>query len=163
MDTLQILCTLRNVKCFLDVYASDLLPSSITKTCTVIVNADPHTKGGSHWLAVHFRPKSSYAYYFDSCGIVPFVPDILAFVKRNCTTWDRNRRQLQCLTSEVCGMCCCLFALYKDRGYTNQQLVALFNTKGRPTGGGDVHGRIWGSNASWRLGSMLPQLSIKGE
>jgi len=91
MDTLQILCTLRNVYSFLDVYASDLLPRSITKTCTVIVNADPHTLGGSHWLAVHFRLKSSYAYYFDSYVIVPFVPDIVDFVQRNCTTWDRNK------------------------------------------------------------------------
>jgi len=48
MDTLQILCTLRNVNSFLDVYASDLLPRSITKTCTAIVYADPHTEGGSH-------------------------------------------------------------------------------------------------------------------
>ena len=128
MDTVQILCTLRNANSFLDVYASDPLPRSITKTCMFIVNADPHTKGGSHWLAVHFRPKSSYAYYFDSYGIVPFVPDILAFVKRNCTTWDHNRRQLQSLTSDVCGKYCCLFAVYMDRGYTPQQLVALFNT-----------------------------------
>ena len=112
MNTLQILCTLRNVKSFLDVYASDLLPRSITKTCTVIVNADPHKKGGSHWLAVHFRLKSSYAYYFDSYGIVPFVPD---FVQQNSTTWDRNKRQLQSLTSDVCGKYCCLFALYMDR------------------------------------------------
>ena len=118
MDTLQILCTLRNVKSFLDVYASDLLPRSITKSCTVIVNAVPHTKGGSHWLAVHFRPKFSYAYYFDSYVIVPFVPDILAFVTRNFTFWHRNKRQLQSLTSDVCGKYCCLFALYMDRGYT---------------------------------------------
>ena len=111
---------------FLDVYASDLLPRSITKTCTVIVKADPHTKGGSHWLAVHFRPKSSNAYYFDSYGIVPFVPVIEDFVQRNSTTWDRNKRQLQTLTSEVCGKCFCLFALYMDWGYTAQQFVALF-------------------------------------
>jgi len=111
MDTVQILCTLRNVNSFLDVYASDLLPRSITKTCTVIVNADPHKEGGSHWLAVHFRPKSSSAYYFDSYGIVPFVPAILAFIKRNCTSLDRNKRQLQSLSSDVCGRYCCLFAL----------------------------------------------------
>jgi len=86
MDTLQILCTLRNVNSFLDVYASDLLPRSITKTCTSIVNADPHTEVGSHWLAVHFRPKSSYAYYFDLFGILPFVPDILSLLSRICTT-----------------------------------------------------------------------------
>ena len=128
MDTLQILCTLRNVNSFLDVYASGLLPRSITKTCTAIVNADPHTEGGSHWLAVYFRPKSSYSYYFDSYGIVPFVPDILAFATRNCTTWDRNKKTLQSLTSDVWGKYCCLFALYMDRGYTPQQFVGLFNT-----------------------------------
>ena len=69
-------------------------------------------KGRFTWLAVHFRPKSSYAYYFDSYGIVPFVPD---FVQQNSTTWDRNKRQLQSLTSDVCGKYCCLFALYMDR------------------------------------------------
>jgi len=83
MDTVQILRKLRKVNFFLDVYASDLLPRSITKTCTVIVNAGPHTEGFSHWLAVHFRPKASSAYYFDSNGIAPFVPDIEAFLRRN--------------------------------------------------------------------------------
>ena len=97
------------------------------ETCIVIVNADPHTEGGSHWLDVNFYPKSSSAYYFVSYGIVPFVPDILAFIKRNCTTWDRNKRQLQNLTSDVCCKYCCLFALYMDRGYTPQQFVALFD------------------------------------
>jgi len=76
MDTLQILSTLRNVNSFLDVYASDHLTRSFTKTCTVIVNAEPHTEGVSHRLAIHFRPKSSCAYYFESYGIVPLVPDI---------------------------------------------------------------------------------------
>jgi len=128
MDNLQILCTLRNVNSYLDVYASDLLPRSITKFCTFIINAFPHTKRGSHGLGDHFRTKSSYVYNFDSNGIVPFVPDILAFVKRNCTTWDRNRRQLQSLTSDVCGKYCFLFSLYMDRGYTPQQFVALFGT-----------------------------------
>ena len=130
MATLQILCTLRNVKSFLDVYASDLLPPSITKTCTIIVNADPQTKVGSHWLEVQFRPKSSYAYNFDSYGIVPFVPDILALIKRNCTTWDLNRRQLQSPSSDFCCKYCGVFALYLDRGYTLQQFVALFGEVG---------------------------------
>ena len=86
----------------------------------------PH--GGSHWLAVHFRHKSSYADYFDSYGIVPFVPDIVDFVQQNCTTWDRNKGQLESLTSDVFGKYCCLFALYMDRGYNPHQFVALFGT-----------------------------------
>jgi len=118
MDTVQILCTQRNVNSFLYIYASDPLPFSITETCTVIVNADPHTERGSHWLAVHLRPRSSNAYYFDSYGNITFVRGILAFTKPNCTTWERNKIQLESLTSDVCGKYCCLFALYMDRGYT---------------------------------------------
>jgi len=106
MDTVQMLCTLRDVSLFLEVFPSDLLPQSITRTSTVIVNADSHTDGVSQWLAAHFRPKSSSAHYFDSYGIVPPVPSIQAFIKRKCMIWDYNRRQLQGLTTDVYGKYC---------------------------------------------------------
>ena len=125
---MQILCTLQNVKSFLGVFPSDLLPHSITtRSGTVIINTDPHTEGGSHWLAIHFEPKSSTAYYFDSYGILPFIPTIHAFLRRNCTVWDYNTVQLQSLTSTFCGQYCCMFALYMDRGYTPKQFVGLFS------------------------------------
>ena len=112
MDTVQILSTLRDVSSFLDVFHSDLLPQSITQTTTaVIINADPHTERGSHWLGVHFRPKSWSAYYLDSYGIVPLIPSIQAFNKRKCTTWKINRRQMQGLTTDVRFKYCCLFTL----------------------------------------------------
>jgi len=93
---MQILYTLRYVSSFLDVFSSDLLPphSIVARTCTAIINDDPHTETGKHWLAVHIRPKPSGAYYFDSYGVVPLVKVIHAFIKRNCTTCDYNRRQL---------------------------------------------------------------------
>jgi len=94
MDTVQIRFTLRDVSSFPDVFPSDLLPHSIVRTNTLIINADPNTERGSHWLAVHFRHKSSSVYRFESYGIVPLVPSIQAFFKRNCTTWDNNKRQL---------------------------------------------------------------------
>jgi len=111
MDTVQILCTLRNANSFLDVYASDPLPRSITKTCTVIVNADPHKEGVSKGLAVHFRPKFSSAFNFDSYGIVPFVPGNVVIIRRNCTNRDHNKRQPQGPTNDACGKYCCVFAL----------------------------------------------------
>jgi len=116
MDTVQILCTLRNVKSFLGVYPSDLLPHSITQSGTIIINADSRTEKGSHWLAIHFEPKASTAYYIDSYGISPLVPAIHPFLRRYCTFWVYNTVQLQGLTSTVCGHYCCLFALYMDRG-----------------------------------------------
>jgi len=67
MDTVQIICTLKNVKSFLGVYPSDLLPNSVhQQTGTVILNTDPLTQEGTHWPAIHFQPKSSTAFYFDS-------------------------------------------------------------------------------------------------
>jgi len=103
MDKWQILCTLHDVNSFFDVVPSDLLPSSspVRKPYTLIVNADPHGDGGSHWLAISLTPRSSSAYYFDSYGIVPLVPSIQAFSLHNCTIWDYNKKQLQGLTSDV--------------------------------------------------------------
>jgi len=87
------------------------------------------TQRFSHLLTIHFRPKSSSTYYFDSYGIVLFVPHFLAFIRRNCTPWDHTKRQWQSLTSDVCGKYCSLFAIYMERGYTPQQFVALFGAK----------------------------------
>ena len=129
MDTKQIFCTLRNVRSFLGVFPSDLLPQSESQTGTDIINADPHTEKVSHWLAVHFRPTSFSAYYFDSYGFLPLVPDIQAFIRRNYTVSNYNKRQLQGLTSNVCAKYCCLFALYTDLGYTPQQFVGLFDPR----------------------------------
>ena len=129
MDTRQIMCCLRYVGSFLDVFPSDLLPEhSIARSGTLIVNTDPHTESGSHWLAIHFQSKSHSSYYFDSYGLPPYIPSIQSFIRRNCSVWDYNTVQLQGLTSTICGKYCCLFALYMDRGYTPKQFVGLLAT-----------------------------------
>jgi hypothetical protein len=117
MDTIQIVCTLKNVKSFLGVYPSDLLPHSIhQQTVTVILKTDPHTQAGTHWLAIHFQQKSSTAFFYDSYGLPPPSDDlnILSFLKQNTTVWNYNTTTLHGPTSVVCGYYCCLFALYMD-------------------------------------------------
>jgi len=130
MNTTQIFCTLRNVRSFLGVFPSGLLPQSVAQSGRVIINADPHTEKVSHWLTLHCRPKSASAYYFDSYAFVPLVPDIQAFIRRKSTVSYYNKRQLQGLTSNVCGKFCCLFPLYTDLGYTPQQFVGIFDAEG---------------------------------
>jgi len=76
MNTTDILCTLKNVISFFGVFPTDMLPRSVTQSGTFIINADPHTEKSSHWVAIHFQPKSSNAYYFDLYGIIPLVPAI---------------------------------------------------------------------------------------
>jgi len=129
MDTLQILCTLCDVKKFLGVFPSDLLPHSITQPGTIIVNCDPHTERGSHWLAINFQPKSFSGFYFDSYGLHPYIPSIRCLLKRTCSVWDYNTTQLQGLTSSVCGQYSCLFALYLNRGYSPKQFISLFDPR----------------------------------
>jgi hypothetical protein len=130
MDTLQIMCCLRDVGSFLGVYPPDLLPQqSIARSGTLIVNTDPHTESGSHWLAIHFQSRSFTAYYFDSYGVPPLIPSIQASIRRNYTVWDYNSVQLQGPTTTVCGKYCCLFALYMDRGYTPQQFTGSFPSR----------------------------------
>ena len=128
VDNFQILCTLRDVNSMLDVFHSDLLPSSrpILTPCKLIINADHNTVGGSHWLVIRLTPRSSSAYCFDSYDIVPLVPVIQNFLKRHYTTWEYKKRYLRGPTSEFCGQCCFLFALYMGRGYTPQQFITLF-------------------------------------
>jgi len=104
-----------------------MFPRSVTQSGTVIINVDPHTKKVSDWPAIHFLPKFSTAYFFGSYVIVPLFPDIASFIQRNCTVWDYNMRQLQCLTNNVCAKYCCPFALYMDRGFTAKQFFGQFD------------------------------------
>ena len=129
MNKLQILCTLRDVKSFLGVFPSDLLPRTITQPGTIIVNCDPHTEDGSHWLAINFQHKSCSGFYFDSYGLRPYIPSIRSLLQRTCPVWNFNAVQLQCLASTVCGHYCSLFALYLDRGYSPKQFSSLFDPK----------------------------------
>ena len=129
MDTRQIMCCLRYVCSFLGVFPSDLLPQhSISRSGTLIVNTDPHTENGSHWLAIHFQSRSHSSYYFDSYELPPFIPSIQSFIRSNCSVWDYNSIQLQGPTRTVCGKYCCLFPLYMNRGYTPKQFVGLLAT-----------------------------------
>ena len=128
MDTLEIICSLRDVKKFLGVFPSDFLPHSIAQSGTVI-NSDPQTEKVSHLLAVHFRPSSYTSYYFDSYGLAPFIPAIQLFIRHNCSVWNYNLVHLQGPSSTVWGKYCCLKTLYMDRVYTPKQYVGLFITE----------------------------------
>jgi hypothetical protein len=129
MDTLQILCTLRDVNSFLGVFPSDLLPHSVTRPGTLIVNADSHAQTGSHWLAISIQPVSYTVFFMDSFGLPPsaFVAqEITVFLTRNCAVFDHNRVRLQGLYSRTCGKYCWLFALYMDTRYSPYHFIHLF-------------------------------------
>ena len=59
------------------------------------------------------------------------VPAINEFIRRNFTVWEYNRKQLQGLSSNVCGKYCCLSALYAGRGYGQRQMFGLLDVENR--------------------------------
>jgi len=126
MDTVQIIYTLKDIPTFLGVDPSVLLPTCIHNTGTVIINADPHNREGSHWLAIHFEYPLSTAFYFDSYGRAPSDPNIPFFIKHNSAFWAYNTSSLQRPTSVVCGHYCCLITRYMDTGITPLKFVRLF-------------------------------------
>ena len=130
MDTVQITCTLQDVPTFLGVYPSDLLTGIVHRTGTLIINADPYTREGSHWLAIHVEPRLSSASYFDSYGRPSSDPNILSFIKCIAAIWGYNSIPLQGPTIVVCGQYCCLFAHNMDKRITPLQFVRLFPADG---------------------------------
>jgi len=79
-----------------------------------VYNLDPHTKGGSHWIASFTDIPGHKSYYFDSYGMKP-PPQIARFL-RSLTLQDPsmklfyNARRFQFGGSE-CGMYCLYFLI----------------------------------------------------
>lgn len=114
---------------FCGVYASDTLPKVIENyPCGLIVNTDPQTEKGSHWLAMYFPSKES-AEFFDSYGNPPdfYEENFKTFLNSHSRKWTYNHRCLQSLTSSMCGQFCVYFLLNRIRGKSLLQIVKSFN------------------------------------
>ena len=123
------MCCLRYAGSFLGVFISDPLPQQpIARSSTLIVNTDPYTESGSHWLTIHLQSRSHIYFFFDIYGLPPFIPSIQSFINRNIILRNYNTVQLQGPTSTFCGKYRCLFAMYMDRGYKRRQFVGLLTT-----------------------------------
>jgi hypothetical protein len=94
---------------FQGVYPSDALPEKVMLPCGIVINTDPSHLPGTHWLAIYINENKT-AFYFDSFGFKPNIPNILNFL--NNFNWKFNTNQIQSLTSPLCGHYATLFLLY---------------------------------------------------
>lgn len=91
----------------------DTLPKSIpkNKNSVYIINTDPSTKSGTHWLCLWISKRKQFSYFFDSYGRPPiFNKYIQNFIETHCKIIHWNVKQIQAYNSFVCGEYCCLFA-----------------------------------------------------
>ena len=94
---------------FFGVYALDRLPHGVNRHATIkmIVNLDPASQPGSHWIAIYRR--HGRAYYFDTFGHHPpkLIRDWLA---RNSTRYQHHTRTIQSPQDRTsCGYLCLAF------------------------------------------------------
>jgi hypothetical protein len=90
MNTIQVNKVLiKHVEYFQGFYPIDLLPSTLTKPSIMFINLDKHYMPGSHWVAVCFSC-SGYAEYFDSCGLLTYKLEIMAYLHRHSISWTFN-------------------------------------------------------------------------
>lgn len=117
-------------KNFGGVFASDCLPKPKTHYSSFIVNLDPHTSPGSHWIAVHFRQKEGY--YFDSYGLPPSDKNILKFIKNNADIIVYNKHCFQDDSTTTCGYFC-LYFLFRRVRHLNIDDLSKTNKKRNET------------------------------
>ena len=124
MDTLQIE---RNdsyaKKLFKGVYPKDQLPT-VEYLGSYVVNTDPSTAPGEHWVAMLFNNPRS-AEFFDSYGLHPIVYGLTDFLDSHSSSWTYNSKTLQSLISEVCGHCTVYYILFCSRGCSLSDNVSL--------------------------------------
>lgn len=113
------------------IYAADLLPKCRGSKSLYIINSDPSSKPGRHWLAVWFEEES--VYFFCSLGKNPacYHKNIQTFLKREKKRVLHNRKRLQDAKSALCGHYCLLFALTKSRDMPVTQLLSMFGKNKR--------------------------------
>ena len=114
---------------FIGVFASDQLPKDMSSfPAFMVVNTDPHTQPGTHWVAF-YAPNENTLEFFDSYGQHPefYGKNFKDFVNPfSSLLW--NSTALQSLTSNVYGQYCIYFVIRRNNRLSLQAIVSQLKT-----------------------------------
>lgn len=128
MDTFTLQYILDNIFPSLNgiVCARDQLLTINKKRNCYIVNTDPISKAGQHWVLIYYTPNNT-CYYFDSYGSHNRIEiDISNFISINCLKLFRNKYRFQSDSSQLCGIYC-LYVLYAMLCYNHSFSYIVHN------------------------------------
>ncbi len=125
MNTVEINTFIqRDERChamFQGVFSIDTLPD-IPRL--LVCNTDPSHRPGRHWIAIHVS-YDGCGEFFDSFELPPH-PIFEHYMNIHCRKWTWNTKQLQSLTSCVCGFYCCFYCSLRCRGFDLNHIVHSF-------------------------------------
>lgn len=114
---------------FQGVFAENCLPQEIEfYPSGFIVNSDPDTKPGTHWLAFYFTTPE-HGEFYDSFGRRPdfYSKKFVTFLNKNSQSWIYNKKELQSNITAVCGEHCIFYLMHRTRGVNMHSIVNLFS------------------------------------
>ena len=92
-----------------------------------IVNEEPSTKKGSHWIAFQITSgKKEKNIYFDSYGRKPMFKEFKSYLGKNL---QYNKKCLQHMMSTSCGQWCIYFIWRRSEGWNLKNITDPFNVK----------------------------------
>jgi hypothetical protein len=106
------------------VYAANRLPKNHDIPACIIVNTDPATKPGSHWIALYIA--SDGVEYFDSFGRFP-RKDFNNYLKDYSKNIQHNGVRIQGPLSNSCGQYCVYYLCQRTRGRSMKNIIADFS------------------------------------
>lgn len=128
MNTSELNCllsrALRDTACrFLGVFAADETPTELPRDsnfypCAFVINTDPASEPGHHWVACYVTSPTSVVEFFDSYGKQPTaypnlrVTDMSRHVRRSSTVSFQSSRSL------VCGHYCVFYICKRSSGWS---------------------------------------------
>lgn len=106
---------------FLGVYAINELPKISVKPCALVINLDPNTHPGSHWVCAYFYKQTCD--YFDSYGLKPILL-LKRYMLKYSDTILFSTKQLQSPFSSTCGQMCIYFLVWRARNVPLLKIIS---------------------------------------
>lgn len=130
MDTNQINNSLREFPQYVGCFARDELPLITSWPCALVVNTDPSSQPGTHWVGIYIN-ELKYGTYFDSFGLKPMHKDIISFLEQNSPagiSYNKIILQSTLPFSSACGPYCVLFISLKCLNVPFSHFLSLFSS-----------------------------------
>lgn len=122
LDIIKILGNNKNAKqSFHGVYPADMLPEIHSYPASLVINLDPSTLPGSHWVVLYFS-KAGTCEYFDSYGQEP-PKQIKKYITRYARHYTYNNLQVQDFATVSCGHMCIYYIVFRSKGFAAKYII----------------------------------------
>lgn len=125
MDEDEISSAMEAYPLFRGVYARDEIPHDLKRPGGIIVNTDPRSNPGSHWIAIYLDNHNT-GELFDSLASEDVLSTFKDWMERNTTSYLFPLIPLQSSISKLCGVYCITFLAMRFENWSFSNIINCF-------------------------------------